>query len=101
FWHHPRFSSGPAGNNGNMGTIFTDLYNANADVVLTAHDHHYERFGPQTPGQVADPNRGIREFIVGTGGKSLVGWASTIQPNSEVRNSTTFGIMRLALHPSG
>ena len=101
FWHHPRFSSGPAGNNSNMSTIFTDLYNANADVVLSAHDHHYERFAPQTPGQVADSARGIREFVVGTGGKSLVGWASSYQPNSLVRNSTTYGILRLTLHSSG
>jgi concanavalin A-like lectin/glucanase superfamily protein/calcineurin-like phosphoesterase family protein len=97
FWHHPRFSSGQAGNNSNMGTIFTDLYNANADVVLSGHDHVYERFGPQTPGAVADSSRGIREFVVGTGGKSLVGW-STIQPNSQVRNSSTFGVLQLTLH---
>ncbi|MBV9213984.1 MAG: metallophosphoesterase [Actinobacteria bacterium] len=101
YWHHPRFTSGPAGNSGNMGQIWTDLYNANADLILSAHDHHYERFAPQTPAQVADPNRGIREFVVGTGGKSLVGWASSLQPNSEVRDSDTYGILRLTLHPSG
>jgi len=101
YWHHPRFTSGPAGNSGNMGPIWTDLYNANADVILSAHDHHYERFAPQTPGQVADSSRGIREFVVGTGGKSLVGWASTIQPNSQVRNSSSYGILRMTLHSSG
>ncbi len=101
YWHHPRFTSGPAGNSGNMGPIWTDLYNSNADVVLSAHDHHYERFAPQTPSQVADSSRGIREFIVGTGGKSLVGWASSIQPNSQVRNSNSYGILRMTLHSSG
>ena len=100
FWHHPRFSSGQAGNNSNMGTIFQDLYNANADVVLSGHDHVYERFAPQTPGAGADSSRGIREFVVGTGGKSLVGW-STIQPNSQVRSSNTFGVLRLTLHSNG
>jgi hypothetical protein len=98
FWHHPRFSSGLAGSNSNMGTIFQDLYNAGADVVLTGHDHLYERFGPQTPAAVADPARGIREFIVGTGGKSLVGWSS-VKANSEVRSNTSFGVLRLTLHP--
>ena len=97
FWHHPRFSSGPAGNNSNMSTIFTDLYNANADVVLSGHDHVYERFGPQTPSAAADSSRGIREFVIGTGGRSLVGW-NMFQPNSQVRNSNTFGALRLTLH---
>jgi hypothetical protein len=99
FWHHPRFSSGQAGSNTNMGTIFQDLYNAGADLVLTGHDHLYERFGPQTPAAVSDPARGIREFVVGTGGKSLVGWSS-VKANSELRNNTTFGVLRLTLHPS-
>ena len=58
FWHHPRFSSGLASNNVNMSTIYQDLYNANADLVLTAHDHLYERFAPQTPAGLPDPSRG-------------------------------------------
>ncbi|HEX8075089.1 MAG TPA: LamG-like jellyroll fold domain-containing protein [Thermoleophilaceae bacterium] len=99
FWHHPRFSSGLADNASNMSTIFQDLYNANADVVLAGHDHLYERFAPQTPGAVADSARGIREFVVGTGGKSLVDWGS-IKANSQVRNNTTFGVLRMTLHPS-
>ena len=99
FWHHPRWSSGLAGNNSNMGTLVTDLYNANADVILAGHDHLYERFAPQNPSARADSARGIREFIVGTGGKSLVDWGS-IQPNSQVRNNTTFGVLRMTLHPS-
>jgi hypothetical protein len=99
FWHHPRFSSGLADSNSNMSTIFQDLYNSNADVVLTGHDHLYERFGPQTPAAVADSARGIREFVVGTGGKSLVDWGS-IKANSQVRNNSTFGVLRLTLHAS-
>ena len=99
FWHHPRFSSGLADSNSNMSTIFQDLYNANADLVLTGHDHLYERFAPQTPAAVADSARGIREFVVGTGGKSLVDWGS-IKANSQVRNNTTFGVLRVTLHPN-
>lgn len=97
FAHHPRFSSGLAGSNTNMGTLYQDLYNANADVMLTGHDHLYERFAPQSPSAAADPARGIREFVVGTGGKSLVDWSS-IKANSQVRNNTTFGVLRLTLH---
>ncbi|MEA2350110.1 MAG: hypothetical protein QOG86_1051 [Thermoleophilaceae bacterium] len=99
FWHHPRFSSGMAGNNSNMGTLYADLYNANADLVLTGHDHLYERFAPQNASAVADSARGIREFVVGTGGKSLVDWGS-IKANSEVRDNNTFGVLRLTLHAS-
>ncbi|MEA2374603.1 MAG: hypothetical protein QOD53_1066 [Thermoleophilaceae bacterium] len=99
FWHHPRFSSGQAGSISSTGTLFQDLYNANADLVLTGHDHTYERFAPQTPGAVADSARGIREFVVGTGGKSLFDWSS-IKANSQVRNNNAFGVLRVTLHPS-
>jgi hypothetical protein len=99
FWHHPRYSSGMAGNNGNMNSLYTDLWRANADVVLTGHDHLYERFAPQNPSAGSDPTTGIREFVVGTGGKSLVDWGS-IKPNSQVRNNSTFGVLRLTMHAS-
>jgi hypothetical protein len=99
FFHHPRWSSGLAGNNSNMGSLVTDLYRAGADVILAGHDHLYERFGPQNPSAGADSATGMREFVVGTGGKSLVDFAS-VQPNSQVRNNTTFGVLRMALHAS-
>jgi concanavalin A-like lectin/glucanase superfamily protein/calcineurin-like phosphoesterase family protein len=99
FWHHPRWSSGLAGSNSNMGTLVTDLYRAGAEVILTGHDHLYERYAPQSPSAAAEPATGLREFIVGTGGKSLVDWSS-IKPNSQVRNNTTFGVLRMTLHPS-
>jgi hypothetical protein len=97
FFHHPRWSSGLAGNNSNMGSLVTDLYRAGADVILAGHDHLYERFGPQNPSAGADSATGIREFIVGTGGKSLVDFTS-VQPNSQVRDNTTFGVLRMGLH---
>jgi hypothetical protein len=96
YWHIPVFSSGGRASS-NAKPLFTQLYNANADLVLTGHDHLYERFAPQTPGAVADSARGVREFVVGTGGKSLVGWSS-IKPNSEVRSNTSFGVLRMTLH---
>ena len=98
YWHIPLFSSGGrASQNGYW--LWRQLYAAHADVVLDGHDHIYERFDPQDSDGVADPN-GIREFIVGTGGANHTSIAS-IAANSVVRNTTTFGILGLTLHPGG
>jgi hypothetical protein len=96
YWHHPLFSSGDHGNNTFMLPIWQDLYQAGADVVLNGHDHDYERFAPQNPDGGADPMRGIREFVVGTGGRDHRVFRK-IKPQSEVRNDDTFGILRLTL----
>lgn len=97
YWHHPLFSSG--GNNSSMQAIWQALYDHNADLVLAGHVHNYERFGPQTATATLDAARGIRSFVVGTGGKSLNGFG-TPQPNSELRDNTSFGVLRLTLHDS-
>jgi hypothetical protein len=80
--------------------LFQILYDSNADLVLVGHDHHYERFAPQNPSGGADSARGIREFVVGTGGRNFHP-IKTILPNSQVRNNVTFGVLRLTLHPAG
>jgi PKD repeat protein len=95
-WHHPRFSSGTEGTTASAA-FWQDLYDANVDVVVNGHEHFYERYGPQDPTGSADAARGIREFIVGTGGRTLRGLA-TIAPNSEIRNTDTFGVIKLTLH---
>jgi Concanavalin A-like lectin/glucanases superfamily/Calcineurin-like phosphoesterase len=100
YWHHPLFSSGGIGNNTVMQQIWQDLYDAGADVVLNGHDHNYERFAPQSPAGAGDPIYGIREFVVGTGGKSLLAMG-ILKPNSEVRQNSNFGLMELTLHDSG
>lgn len=99
-WHHPRFSSGEHGNFPSMQPIWQLLYDRNADLVLTGHDHTYERFAPQTATGARDDARGLREFVVGTGGKNHYAFAS-VQPNSEVRNSDTFGVLKLNLRSDG
>ena len=100
YFHHPVFSSGSVhGNNTKMKPSWETLYAAGADVVLNGHSHNYERFAPQTPNGTFDSERGIREFVVGTGGGAFHGFG-TIQPTSEVRNSGTFGVLKLTLHPS-
>jgi hypothetical protein len=100
YWHHARFSSDQyQGNNTDLSAWWTDLYNANADLVLSGHSHEYERFAPQNPTGVSDSTRGIREFIVGTGGRNFSTFG-TVKANSEVRNATTFGALKLVLHPT-
>jgi len=96
YWHHPRFSSGEHGNDTGVTPLWNALYEAGAEVIVNGHDHDYERFAPQSPGGAADPARGIRELVVGTGGASLRSF-STIRANSEVRNSTTYGVLKLTL----
>jgi hypothetical protein len=99
YWNHPVFTSGSK--HPTLGVrgmaLFQTLYAAGADVVLNGDNHNYERFAPQTPSGVADPARGIREFVVGTGGMSHYPFGAP-RPNSEVRNGTTFGIIQLTLH---
>jgi hypothetical protein len=101
YWHKPLFSSG--GTHGNDLTVkpfWQALYEADADLVIAGHDHDYERFAPQTPDGTGDPARGIREFVVGTGGKNHRPFGDA-KPNSEVRDATAFGVLKLTLKPGG
>jgi len=97
-WHEPRFSSGQHGDAA-LDQFWQDLYAAHVDVVLNGHDHDYERFAYQNPAQQADP-QGIREFVVGTGGEEFHD-LGVLQPNSEVLNNDTFGVLEVTLHPTG
>jgi calcineurin-like phosphoesterase family protein len=99
YWHHPRFSSGYGGDNTFMQDIWKALFDANADVVLVGHSHDYERFAPMNANGALDRTRGMRQFVVGTGGAFFTG-ISTAKPNSEVRQNNTFGVLRLTLHPT-
>jgi calcineurin-like phosphoesterase family protein len=99
FWHDPRFNSGHDGNADEMAPLFQDLYNANADVVLGGHAHDYERFAPQNPSGKLDTARGIRQFVVGTGGAFFTAMG-TPKPNSQVRQSSTYGVLKLTLRPT-
>jgi acid phosphatase type 7 len=99
YWHDPLFSSGYHGSDPKMKPSWDALYAANAEVVLNGHDHDYERFAPQSPSGAADSARGIREFVVGTGGRELRPFG-TVRAHSEVRNAHTFGVLKLTLHPN-
>jgi hypothetical protein len=100
YWHHPRFSSGPHGNDATSDPFWQALYAAGADVILNGHDHIYERFAPQNPAGAADPAQGLRQFTVGTGGKNLTS-IQAVKANSELRNATAFGVLEMTLHPNG
>jgi hypothetical protein len=96
--HEPRFSSGAVhGNDPAMQPFWQALYDYGAELVLSGGDHVYERFAPQTPGGVLDPAGGVRQWVVGTGGRSHYGFG-TIRPWSEVRNNDSFGVLALSLH---
>jgi hypothetical protein len=101
YFHKPVFSSGGAhGNDPQLKPFFQALYDANADVVLNGHDHDYERFAPQDPNGTPDRARGIREFVIGTGGKNHRPFGEP-QTATEVRDITAFGVLKLTLKPKG
>lgn len=105
-FHHPRYSSSTRASSATQ-SLWQILYDGGADVVLTGHEHSYERFDKlgRTPSAtdafepVVDPN-GMREFVVGTGGRNVSTFAGPIRTGSQVRNDTTFGVLRMVLHDS-
>ncbi|HVW35492.1 MAG TPA: metallophosphoesterase [Acidimicrobiia bacterium] len=98
-WHEPAFSSATVHRAFPLYQPFWQaLYDYGADVVLDGSDHVYERFGLQTPAGDADPAFGLRQFTVGTGGRSHQSFKIPL-PNSEVRNGGTYGVLSLTLHP--
>lgn len=100
YWHHPRFSSGTQhGSAASAQPLWQALYDARAEIVVSGHEHNYERFAPQTPDGVADPTNGIREFVVGTGGTGHYDDLGTALPTSEIFAGATFGVFKLTLGP--
>ncbi len=98
-WHHPRWSSGTThGPTPGVAPLYTALHDAGVDVLLAGHEHNYERFAPLDPAGQPDPARGIRQFVVGTGGRSHYTFGPPA-PGSEVRNDNTFGVLALTLRP--
>jgi hypothetical protein len=94
--HEPLFSS--KGGDTDLRDFWAPLYEAGADIVLSGHRHMYERFAQQNPDGVPDPGRGIRQFVVGTGGSGLTSAPISIAPNSQVSNNTTHGVLKFTLH---
>jgi acid phosphatase type 7 len=103
FWHHPLWTSGSRINEGGgKEYLMKALYDYNAELALVGHEHNYERFAPQRPegaSGVLDNARGVRQFVVGTGGRNFTSFTHT-EVNSEVRNANTFGVLKLTLKPA-
>lgn len=101
YFHHPLFSSGKYSPGiPKVKPLWETLYAAGADVVLNGHDHNYQRFAPQDPEGKADPERGIRQFVVGTGGRRPYLTGPPIG-NSQVQSDDAFGVLKLTLRPEG
>ena len=100
YFHHPLFTSGSYRPGvARVERLWETLDAAGVDVVLNGHDHNYQRFAPQDPGGKADPEGGIRQFVVGTGGRSLYEISDPIA-NTEVHNDDSYGVLKLTLHPN-
>jgi hypothetical protein len=98
YWHHPLFTSDFFYNGASeMRPITQALYDYNAEVVVAGHAHNYERFAPQDPQGNLNNTRGVRHFVAGMGGKNHYGFGFT-EPNSQARNSDTFGVLKFTLH---
>jgi hypothetical protein len=95
-WHHPLYSTSEK--EPGMQAIWNDLYNQGADVVLNGHLHRYERWAPQDGSGNRDNAYGVREFIVGSGGRSFQGLGSNMTANFELGNDNTFGVLKMTLH---
>ncbi|MGZ6266403.1 MAG: metallophosphoesterase family protein [Candidatus Limnocylindrales bacterium] len=100
YWHEPRWSSGEHGDASQMTTIWADLVAANVDVVLTGHNHDYERFVPLDANGKPSPT-GTTEFVVGTGGKNHYGFTDAPLTGEVVRNDKSFGVIQMTLGPTG
>ncbi len=98
-WHQPRFTSGVHRSDPRYVPFWDALYHAGVEIVINGHDHDYERFSMQSPFGVADRTRGIREFVVGTGGRELRRFPGRPIKNSKVRDASTFGVLKLVLAP--
>jgi hypothetical protein len=95
YFHFPRFTSGPNRDGFVLGDVWRLLYGTAVDVVISAHNHGYERFDPQDPDGLPNPTQGIREFVVGTGGAPLYPFVGTA-PNS-VQRISTYGVLKLTM----
>ena len=97
YWHRPRWSSGNHhGSDEDLQDLWRILYEAGVELVVNGHEHHYERFSEMNAEGVAT-SPGLREFVVGTGGRDHYGFGRPL-PASEVREDSTYGVLKLTLH---
>jgi len=99
-WHEPRWSSGDHHSNKAFDAFWRDLSAARVELVLSGHDHDYERFARLDARGHRNTSSGVRQFVVGTGGVGLRKFEG-FAPGSEVRQNTSFGVLALTLAPTG
>jgi hypothetical protein len=100
YWHTPRWSSGAKhGSEPAMQALWEILYDAGAELVINGHEHHYERFA-EMDGSGTAVTEGLREIVVGTGGAGLYSFGGALAA-SEVRDDSTYGVLKLTLHAAG
>jgi hypothetical protein len=99
-WHEPRWSSGFGGSSAAMQPIWQLVWAKGGDLVLSASSHDYERFAPKDGSGAISSSNGMRQFVVGTGGAYFTGLRGGRAPGSEVLQNTSFGVLRLVLHPT-
>jgi acid phosphatase type 7 len=99
YWHRPRWAGGAKSDDQRTAPLWNALYDAGADVVLSGHDHNYQRYPPMNKRGEIDPARGIRSFVVGTGGRGFY----AVRPDSRRRaaNDEAWGLLQLTLRPAG
>ena len=96
--HHPRWSAGALhGDQTRVAPFWDLLYEYSAEFVYGGNDHTYQRFAPQTPAGLVDRDKGLRQFVLGTGGTQHYPLTAP-KPNTEVQHTGTFGVMRFTLH---
>ena len=101
YWHHPRYSFGNYSDDERTRDIWQALHEHGAEIVLAGHDHNYQRYAPQDADGRRDDARGIRQFVVGTGGKNTTEITKSPPPNVEAYNGDTDGVLKLTLRPDG
>ncbi|GAB3742274.1 hypothetical protein GCM10027598_73870 [Amycolatopsis oliviviridis] len=100
YFHHPRFSRGTHGDDTSVNPFFQTLYDAKADLIVVGHDHNYQRFAPSRPDGKRDDVNGVRQLLIGTGGRGYYNFDQSSAAVQEVGNTNTFGVSRLTLTAS-
>lgn len=100
YWHHPLFTRGSHSNSTFVKPLWDALYAHKADLILVGHDHNYQRYAPQRPDGAADATNGIRQVLVGTGGRAFYSFNKT-QANVQAENDDTYGVLKLGLSSTG
>ena len=101
YWHHSRFAAGNYSDNTAMQPFFQALYDYKADLVVSGHDHNYIRFAPSKPDGTLDAVNGVRQLLIGTGGRALYGAGGTTKATIEKKDYNTFGVGKLTLTATG